>query len=72
MKYRNSSRVTLEEKLEARAALWSPAKRLEMARMLERWARQLRVSAKIMLRDLNYQQPAKNIRRLSARKLALN
>jgi hypothetical protein len=44
-------RVQLEPELEAIAALWPAAKRLEVARKLKRWSRQLRVSARIMLGD---------------------
>jgi len=41
--------VTLEPELEKIAGLWTPLKRLEMARKFEKWARQLRISGKIMI-----------------------
>lgn len=44
----HNARVTLEPALQEVAALWSPAKRREMARVFARWARQLRVSANII------------------------
>ena len=42
--------VKLEPELEEVAALWPAAKRLAVARKFKRWARQLKVSAVIMLR----------------------
>ena len=44
-------RVTLEPELEEIAALWPAAKRFEVAHKLERWAKQLRISALIMASD---------------------
>lgn len=46
-----SRRVKLEPELEEIAGFWSASKRLEMARKFRRWARQLRVSGLILLRD---------------------
>ena len=43
-----SVRVKLEPGLEERARAWSPSKRLLMADLFERWARQLRVSARMI------------------------
>ena len=44
--------VTLEPELEEIAALWTAGRRLEAARKMRRWARQLEISAKVMfLRD---------------------
>ena len=48
---KKSRRVILEPSLEELAALWSPAKRVEMARKMERWARQLLISAAILQAD---------------------
>ena len=47
----NLSRVQLEPELELEAALWTPERRRVVADKLERWARQLRISAAIMERD---------------------
>lgn len=46
-----SRRVKLEPELEAIAAFWPAAKRLEMARKFTRWARQLRISGLILFSD---------------------
>jgi len=64
--------VTLEPELERIAALWTPMKRLEMARKFEKWARQLRVSGRIMIfrapghigrrRSLEFVAPQKVVR----------
>ncbi|MGH7942733.1 MAG: hypothetical protein ACREE6_10310 [Limisphaerales bacterium] len=73
MKQRSAARVVLEPKLEAIAALWPPAKRLEMAKMFSRWARQLRVSSFIMTTDARgrvFPRPA--LPKSSRRKAALN
>jgi hypothetical protein len=66
-----SCRVTLEPSLQAQAALWSPAKRIEMARKLERWARQLIISAAILQADSAPPTPPR-LKRLPIRKLRLN
>lgn len=73
MKQPSSQRVILEPKLEVMAALWSPAKRLEMANMFARWARQLRVSSFIMTTDARGKVfPRPSMPKLSRRKAALN
>lgn len=64
------SPVTLEPELEEMAALWTPAKRLEMARYFTRWARQLKVSAFILSKNSNV--PKAVLRPLPQRKQALN
>ena len=43
--------VTLEPELEEEASLWTPGQRRAFASKLERWARQLRVSAFILERQ---------------------
>ena len=48
------NRVTLEPELEEIALLWGANKRLVVAAKLERWARQLKVSAKIMIKDSSH------------------
>jgi hypothetical protein len=55
------------------AALWSPAKRLEMAKLFSRWAQQLRVSSFIMTTDARGTVfPRPSMPKLSRRKAALN
>jgi hypothetical protein len=44
-------RVELEPELEEIAALWSAAKRFEMARKFRRWSRQLRISGFILFHE---------------------
>lgn len=66
-----SCRVTLEPTLQEQAALWSPAKRIEMARKLERWARQLIISAAILQADSGPPAPPR-LKRLHPQKLRLN
>ena len=66
-----SRRVKLEPELEAIAAFWPAAKRLEMARKFRRWARQLRVSGLILFSDSHpTSQPA--LRYVGPRKARLN
>jgi len=65
------SRVTLEPTLQEQAALWSPAKRIEMAKKLERWARQLIISAAILQADSTAPAPPR-LKRLHPQKLRLN
>jgi hypothetical protein len=73
MKQRLSSRVVLEPELEAMAALWPPAKRLEMARIFSRWARQLRVSSFIMTTDARGRVfPRPSLPKIPRRKMVLN
>jgi len=68
-----SMRVKLEPELEEMAMLWPAARRLEAARKLERWARQLRISAKIMISDaLPKGKKPPCLPRVPRRKLALN
>jgi hypothetical protein len=64
-------RVLLEPSLEELASCWSPAKRIEMARKMERWARQLFISAAILQAD-SAPRPQPRLRRLPPRKLRLN
>lgn len=67
----NRRRVVLEPELEEMAALWLPAKRFEMAQKMERWARQLRVSARIL--SQTYAQARKRgLPRLPLKKAKLN
>lgn len=66
-----SVRVKLEPELEAEAMLLTPAQRIQMAAKLERWARQLRVSAFILRADAE-PKPRPSLRALPRRRLALN
>jgi len=50
-KEKKYSRVQLEPELEEIAGLWPANKRLDVARKFKRWAHQLQVSGRIMLRD---------------------
>lgn len=61
----------MEPELEAMAGAWSPAKRLETARKLKRWARQLKVSAFILLADAS-PRPPRVATTLPLRKARLN
>jgi hypothetical protein len=67
---RKSSRVQLELPLEIKVATWSPPRRIALAEKLERWARQLRVSAAILLRD--EPKPTKRLKPIPQEKAALN
>lgn len=71
VKIEKMCRVQLEPELQEMAALWPAAKRFEVARKLKRWARQLNVSAKIMIRDAEV-RPPRGVRALPRRKAALN
>jgi hypothetical protein len=64
-------RVQLEPELEAMAALWTPAKRLEMAKIYARWARQLKISAKILGAEKRC-PVRKELKPLHPRRTALN
>ena len=64
-------RVTLEPVLEVEACLMTAAKRRALARTFERWARQLRVSAKILEVD-EAPRPRPSLRALPRRRLSLN
>jgi len=64
-------RVALEPELEEIAALWSAAKRFEMARKFGRWSRQLRISGFILFHESH--RPAKpSLPFLGLRKARLN
>ena len=65
------SRVRLEPELEEDAALLTPPERRAMARKLERWARQLRLSATIMEID-DRPKPPPSLKPLPLRRLMLN
>ena len=64
--------VTLEPALEEEAAMWTPCKRREMARVFARWSHQLKVSADVM--DAREKGPFRPKQRifLPRAKLALN
>lgn len=64
-------RVRLEPGLEEKALLWSPSKRLSVAKKLERWARQLRISAAILKADQG-PKPPPCLKGLHPQKLVLN
>lgn len=64
-------RVKLQPGLEERAALWTPAKRLEMARRMETMARQLRMSVTVWNVDAR-PKTRRGLRSLPQRKLLLN
>ena len=63
--------VLLEPELQQMAELWSVSKRLAMARVYARWARQLRVSAKILGKPVTQPQRAE-WKRLRPLRLRLN
>ncbi len=65
-------RVILEPDLQAEVELFSWQARLHLARKLERWAHQLRVSAKIIQRDLPPPPSPPSLKPLCAAKLRLN
>ena len=64
--------VKLEQELEEIAAMWPAAKRFEMARKFRRWARQLKVSAFIMIRASHPELRPPSMPRVAPRKAALN
>jgi|GEM_PF-1768441 len=65
--------VTLEPELEEIAALWPAAKRFEMAEKFRRWARQLKVSGRIMVKNESCRIcPPRALRFVAPRKAALN
>ena len=66
------TKVTLEPELEEEVALYTPSQRLELARKMERWARQLRVSAFILRRDSCPKRACASIKGLPRRRLLLN
>ena len=63
--------VTLEPELEEAAALLNPYQRRELARKLDRWSHQLRVSAAVLLSN-NSPKPRPSLRALGRRRLVLN
>ncbi|MDB6018427.1 MAG: hypothetical protein JWR19_2916 [Pedosphaera sp.] len=66
-------RVTLEPELEELALFWRPQMRLIVARKFARWARQLRVSAFIMIeQDRAASRRPASLRRVPPKKAALN
>lgn len=70
-KSKRRARVELEPELEEIAALWSAAKRFEMARKFGRWARQLKVSGFILFHDSHrFSQP--RLQYVGLRKARLN
>ena len=64
-------RVRLEPGLEEEVSLLTPAQRVALARKFQRWARQLRVSARIILRD-ELPQPRPSLKPLPRRRLSWN
>jgi hypothetical protein len=65
-------RVRLEPELEAIAKEWGPVHSLEVAATWERWAHQLRIRAKIILKDRFWQKPKPVFRRVGLRRARLN
>ena len=66
-------RVTLEPELEELAAEWKPEMRLIVAKKFRRWARQLSVSARILMKQERVGRNAKvSLPRVPWRKLPLN
>lgn len=64
-------RIVLEPLLEEQALLLNPRQRRALARVYERWAHQLLISAAIL--EADERRPKRHpLRRLPARKLALN
>jgi hypothetical protein len=64
--------VQLEFELEEIACLWSAERRLRNAQKLRRWARQLEVSARIMMERAKPTPPKVSLPRLPRRKAVLN
>ena len=63
--------VTLEPELEEEASLMTPCQRREFAGKLERWARQLRVSA-VILDRVYAPKPRPSLAYVPPRRLLLN
>ena len=63
--------VTLEPELEEEASLMTSGQRREFARKLERWARQLRVSA-VILDRISVPKPRPSLAYVPRRRLLLN
>jgi hypothetical protein len=73
MKTRRYSRVELEPELQEMAELWDAEKRLRMAKMFLRWARQLETSGFILFYDARGQIfPRPSLRRILRKKASLN
>lgn len=68
--------VSLEPELEEIAALWPPVRRLEAAAKMRRWARQLEISARVMVSRARPDGGGRNRRRplpvVARRKLMWN
>jgi hypothetical protein len=64
-------RVVLEPTLESKVHCWTACQRRELARTFERWARQLRVSAKILDLD-DAPKPLPRLKALPPRRQRLN
>ena len=71
MKTKKYCPVTLEPELEEEASLMTSAQRLALARKIERWSRQLRVSAFILDR-VYAPKPRPFLKALTRRRLVLN
>ena len=67
-----NKRVRLEPELEEIAAEWGPVHSLEVAAKWSRWAHQLRIKARIILRDRSWPKPKPSLRRVAPRKAVLN
>ena len=65
------TRVILEPTLESKVSCWSSCQRRELARKFERWARQLRVSAKMLDLD-DAPKPPPRLKILTPRRQRLN
>lgn len=66
-----NTRVVLEPTLESKVFSWNACQRRELARQFERWARQLRVSAKILDLD-DAPKPLPCLKALPPRRQRLN
>lgn len=66
----NKPRVQLEPELEEMVIGWSPERRRALAKKLNRWSKQLFISAKILERDRIHRPPT--LRRVSLKIAAAN
>lgn len=64
--------VQLELELELVASLWPPLRRLDTAKKFRRWARQLEVSAHVMINRSYAFQAKPSLPKTPRRKLSLN
>lgn len=64
--------VQLELELENFASLWTPLRRLDAAKKMRRWARQLEVSAHVMINRAAPSRVRLRVPTLPRRKAALN